>query len=269
MASRLQCIPVVRALAVTCVLAFAPGVAHADPFEPPSSVAAAQDHYTRGKALFAAKQYADAAAEFQSALELDASAKFLLFDLALARRMAGACRDAVTAYQTFLDAHPPEKYAASARIGIDKCKDMLVHAPPPEKPAAPPPAAPPPTVAAPPPTVIVPPPARTLARSPWYRDRIGDALAGTGVAVVLTGGVFLVLAHHAADDTYSASSLASYHQSFGDAQSFQGLAVILAGAGTALIATGIVRYALRPEHDVVVAPAPTRGGASLAVEGVF
>src|SRR4051812_10372666 len=102
--------------------------ATADPFEPPSAVSAAQDRYTRGKALFAAKQYADAAVEFQAALDLDPSSKFLLFNLGLARRMAGACHEAITAYQQFLDAGPPEKYAANARVGIDKCHDVLAHA---------------------------------------------------------------------------------------------------------------------------------------------
>lgn len=264
MASRLQ--PLAAVLRVLLVAAiFLTSAAHADPFEPPSSIAAAQEHYTRAKTLFAAKQYADAASEFQAAYDLDPSSKFLLFDLALARRMAGACRAAVTAYQEFLDANPPDKHAANARIGLQKCQDILANAPPPsDEPVKPPPPAPPP-VSPPPP----PPTEHRAIHEPWYRDRTGDILAGAGIACALGGGALYMLARGAADDTFHASSLTEYHQRHDDALSYQTDAQVLTGLGAALVVAGVIRYAIRPEREIVVAPAPTRGGAALAVEVAF
>jgi tetratricopeptide (TPR) repeat protein len=249
-------------------------VAAADPFEPPSAVAAAREHYTRGKALFAAKQYADAAAEFQVAYDVDPSSKFLLFNLGLARRMAGACREAITAYQGFLDAHPPEKYAANARIGLDKCQDVIAHAPPlPDQPVTPPPQPPPaeapPTPAPPAPTPPPPVPTRVMARDAWYHDKLGDVLAGAGVLLLVAGGTMYLNARGAADDTYTAPALPAYRQLQADATNQQGAAELFSVVGTVLVAAGVVRYVLRPEHEVVIAPTPTRGGAALTVEVAF
>src|SRR6185437_14033419 len=118
MAPRLQPLPaMVRCLAIVAALG---GVARADRFEPPASVPAAQDRYLHGKSLFAAKQFTEAANEFAAAYQLDSDAKFLLFDIALAHRMAGRCDDAIAAYRAFVDAHPPEQYLAAAKIGIDR-----------------------------------------------------------------------------------------------------------------------------------------------------
>src|SRR5262249_15633102 len=100
-------------LAIAC----ASSTAFADPFQPPSSIPEAQDHYVHAKALFADKHYPDAAAEFAKALELDPSATFLVFNVALAQRMAGDCAAAITTYQIFLAAQPPDDQAVAARTG--------------------------------------------------------------------------------------------------------------------------------------------------------
>jgi tetratricopeptide (TPR) repeat protein len=122
-----SCVAATFLIALLC----AARVTHADPFEPPASLPQAQDHYTHGKSLFRAKQYADAAAEFAVAYQIDPSAKFLLFNLALARRMAGSCADAVVSYEQFLAAGPPQALAKNAQTGIERCKEAIAQEPPP------------------------------------------------------------------------------------------------------------------------------------------
>src|SRR5262249_35550651 len=92
-------------------------------------VRAAQDRFVHGEALFDAKQYAEAAVEFAAAYDLDPHAKFLLFNLALARRMAGACKDAIDAYRAFLDAGPPTAQVSKAKVGIERCEKILASQP--------------------------------------------------------------------------------------------------------------------------------------------
>jgi tetratricopeptide (TPR) repeat protein len=253
-----------RALAVVVLLQ---RTAAADPFEPPPSGPQAQEHYLRAKTLFGAKQYADAAAEFAAAYELDPGAKFLLFNLGLARRMAGACREAIDAYRAFLDAHPPDELARNARIGIGRCEQVLAQTPPPPPLAAPPaePAAPRASEPAPrPPPAVEPAPAvrREGGRAPWYRDRRGDALVLGGVACAAAGAALYLLARGAAADTFTAPSLPSYRSSGDTARAYQTASWIAAGAGAALAVAGVVRYATRP----AIAVAPVRGGAELALE---
>ena len=102
----------VQMRAVIAIIVLAANVAGADPFKPPAQVPKAQEHFVRGKQLFEAKQYTDAAIEFAAAAELDPDAKFLLFNLGLAR-MAGSCKEAVECTQ--LDAGPPDAAKSAGR----------------------------------------------------------------------------------------------------------------------------------------------------------
>src|SRR5258706_3124845 len=107
------------------LLAWMTAVAGGDPFQPPWPVPAAQDHYVHAKQLFADKSYQAAAGEFANAYELDPSAKFLLFNLGLAQRMANACLAAIASYREFIAAHPPDELVANPQIGIHKCAAAL------------------------------------------------------------------------------------------------------------------------------------------------
>lgn len=239
------------------VLACLAGSAGADPFEPPSSVAAAQEHYLRGKSLYASKHYPEAAGEFAAAIALDPDAKFLLFDLGLAQRMAGDCSDAIAAYQSFLDAGPPAAYADSARIGIERCQRALT--------------APPVT----PPPAVVPTRAATAltterivaVHDPWYRDRLGDVLAGGGVACGLAAGVLYVIARSAGHQTFTASTLGEFQSGRDRASTDQTASWIVGVAGAAFITGAVIRYATRTPS--LIAVSPTRGGAAVAVETSF
>jgi hypothetical protein len=173
----------------------------------------------------------------------------LLFDLALARRMSGKCKEAVEIYRQFLDAKPPDDAAFKAKAGIEKC------------PAEPEP----PVLAPPPPPPPPPPPVR--ASEPWYRDRLANTLAISGAAVALGGGVLYLLARNAASDTFHATSLPTFDSDRDAASRYQIASWIATGLGSALIVAGAVRYASRPTETISVAP--TRGGAALALELAF
>lgn len=252
MAPALQ--PVPRMLRCIAIVAALHGAARADTFQPPASVPQAQDRYVHAKSLFATKRFADAASEFAAAYQLDPDAKFLLFDVALAQRMAGACSEAIAAYRAFLDANPPDQYAAAAHVGIERCE----HASPPSAPA------PAPARSAPPPVTPVP---VQPAASSWYRDGLGDGLVIAGAAATITAGVLYLLARGAASETFSATSLPDYHDSRDAASTDQTASWIAVGAGAALVAAGVIRYAVRPSGAIAIAP--VRGGAMLALGGSF
>jgi hypothetical protein len=253
--------------------------AHADPetrFEPPSQVEAAQARYERGKKLFQAKQYAAAADEFAAAYDLDQQAKFLLFNLGVARRMAGSCRSAIDAYRAFLAADPPTKLGENAQIGIERCEKIVASLPPapPEppkveveaKPETPAETQPPPpmiTPAPPPPPHYVDGPAE-----PWYRDRIGDVLTGSGAAVALASATLYVLARGDADATHHPVSLADFESDRTAASQLQTASAITGAASAVLVISGVVHYSTRsrPRHLVV---APASQGVGLAIGGAF
>jgi tetratricopeptide (TPR) repeat protein len=258
------------------LIALAPAIARADRFEPPSPNAKAQEHYRHGRDLFHDQHYASAAAEFADAYDLDPSSKFLLFNLAVARRLAGDCQQAIDAYREFLAGHPPEQQATNARTGIERCEQTLAQTPP--EPAAPTPrldgATPPaPTPAPHDATPPAPPaPARTVVPTPlveshWYHDGLGDGLAISGVACVVAGGVLNMLARRAADDTFNAGSLPAFQERRDAASTYETASWITAGTGVALVIVGVIRYTTRPRTAITIVP--THGGAELAMEVRF
>src|SRR5438477_183063 len=145
--------PSMRTVAVIVIVIAIGRVARGEPearFKPPSPVAEAQARFDEGAKLFEAKHYAEAAAAFAAAYELDPPSKFLLFNVAVARRMAGTCRESIAAYRAFLEANPPDQQAKNAQIGIERCEKTLA--------ATPTPAPPPIDTSVIPPTRVVDPP---------------------------------------------------------------------------------------------------------------
>jgi len=188
--------------------------ARAEPvrFEPPSPVAAAQASYLRGKKYFEAKQYSAAADEFAAAYQLDPRSKFLLFNLGVARRMAGACKEAIEAYRALLDASPPKQLADNAQVGIERCEKIVATLPEPSKPEPPP--EPPPAKPVLPEPAVTPPVATaapvTELSAPWYRDRTGNLLMLGGGLSAGAATVLYVLARRSGDATTSPASLEDY-----------------------------------------------------------
>ena len=262
---------------------FGLSLAHAEPaarFEPPSPVDKAQAHYVRGKQFFDAKQYSVAAAEFAAAYELDPQSKFLLFNLGVARRMAGACKESIEAYRAFLEAAPPHLAATNARVGIERCEKVIASLPPSPEPPEDKPVHPDVVPSEPMPvTPVTPVPdgpvepaatrvASTASPEPWYRDRMGDALVGAGAVSVLASAVPYGVARHDADATGKPGSLGDYESNRSAATALQTASWITAGVGAALVVSGIVHYATRPtRHSLAVAP--LHGGVHLVLEGRF
>lgn len=251
--------------------------ARAEPvrFEPPSSVEAAQNRYLSGKKYFEAKQYAVAADEFAAAYQLDPQAKFLLFNLGLARRLAGACQEAIEAYRALLDANPPKQLAANAQVGIDRCEKIVATLPEPSKPepAAEPAAEPPlPTPRPQEPSTITPveiDARSTDSRGPWYRDRTGNLLVLGGGLAAGTASVLYVLARDRAAATTAPSSLQFYEDNRVSASRLQIASAITGAAAAVLVVAGVVHYAAYRPEPRRLAAVPVDGGAMVVVGGQF
>lgn len=224
-------------LLVLCVAA-APATAA------PALSAEAQAHFDRGAARYEAGDYAGAAAELRAAYAIDPD-PHVLFAWAQAARRGGDCATAAPLYRQLLDELPSDE-TAPVRQALTRCAAILA-----DTPAAPPPAPPP------------------RDERPWYTDGLGDTLLLGGVVSAATGAGFLVAARdwrERADapgtiyvDARAADQLARRDQT---------IALAAGGAGVALIAAAIVRYAIRPsEHATITAwVAPAGGGGALAFE---
>ena len=210
----------------------------------------AQTRYVRAKKLFQTKQYAAAAEEFAAAYELDPQSKFLLFNLGVARRMAGSCQGAIEAYRAFLAAGPPGQLGDNARIGIERCEKIVASLPPaPPEPATPEPATPEPAK----PESRVDPPAAPLRhaapsqivsqpREPWYHDRTGDVLTGGGAGFAIASVTLYVLARRDADAMSMPKSLADYEANRTAADQLQIASAITGAAGAVLVVLGVRRW---------------------------
>ncbi len=237
--------------------------------------------YLRGKQLYAAKNYAAAGDEFAAAYAIDPDSKFLLFNVALARRMAGDCREALTAYRTFVAARPPAEQASNAQIGIDRCEAALAKSStgpgePTTAVADKPPVADKPSVTDKPRDADKPPVAGKVAPNsaavetprhvPWYSDGVGDVLLATGSAAIVAGVVLQLSARSAARATYHPASLADFEANRDWAGTSETLSWIAGGAGLALITAGVLHIR---HHQRTVAIAPTGSGVAITLGGAF
>jgi len=266
-------------------------LAYADP--------AAEEHQTRGKRLLTVdKDYAAAEAEFAAAYAIDHDPRYL-FNLALARRLGGKCRDAIASYREFLATHRDGPYANNARAGIDICERILAREPPPAprcgdgvlagaeacddgnadagdgcsatctvdmgwacsgQPSSCS------RIALPPPAVVV------ETRAPWYRDRLGNTLTISGGVVAIAAVTLQLLARRAASSTFDFGPLDDYESSRDRARLYETTSWIAAGTGVALIAGGVIRYAIRPDRVVrerrdAVTIVPRSDGATITFGG--
>jgi hypothetical protein len=271
-------------------------VAAAQPAKPNPD---AERHHQRGLAALRAepKDFTTAAAEFAAAYAIDPRPRYL-FNLALAQRLGGACRKAIESYRAYLDTHPPESYAGDARTGIERCEKLLAAEADVPLAVDPKPAEPPrlveqtrpdetrPGTPGTPATPATPGAARpgagpdqsadlvahspSPARGPWYRDRAGTALVVTGAAAGIAGAVCYVLARRAAAATFDPGTLDDYESNRGRAGALQTASWITTGAGAALIAGGVIRYATRPAaRRGELALRPTTSGIALVLGGRF
>jgi len=107
-------------------------------------------------------------------------------------------------------------------------------------------------------------------RGPWYRDRVGTSLVIAGGVSAIAGAACYALAHDAAASTFDPGPLDDYEASRTRARAFQIASWITAGAGAALIAGGVIRYATRPaarRAELTLRPAPA--GIAIVLGGRF
>ncbi len=233
----------------------------------------ARAHYERGLELYGAKDYAGAIHELEAGYALDPRREFL-FAEAQAHRLAGNCKIAVPLYKRFLDSEPDDVQVNAAHIALSRCAEQMATAPPP-------PARLPPTTA--PPLTTSLPPSRTPASiGPWYKDTIGGALLGAGVAALAVGTGFSFAALSARDDAdQNAATYPDYSSRWSTARGRAQIAIGAFAAGAGLTGAAIYRYwhvrraqahgAPAPKLDAWAAPVTATvagGAASGAVAGV-
>jgi tetratricopeptide (TPR) repeat protein len=218
----------------------------------PAFADGAADHIAAGKRAFADQRYAEAAAEFRAAYDLQPDPK-LLYSIAQAQRMAGDCTGAIASYEAFIATKSDPKLSEFSKENIARCKELLAKEPPPppppvEQPAEPPPPAPPvekPRETAMPPPVERPP--APAGAAPWYRDYVGDALLGGGAAAIVVGGVVWLGGRSAARAANDASDYATFvakRDAAASAVTKQAVGIGVGIAGVALAIGGVVHFTI-------------------------
>lgn len=230
-----------------------------------------------GKSKYDRGDYAKAIELFEKAYD-ECPSTWLLFNLGQAHRMLGNNEQAITFYRSWLrespDADPAVRKEVEARIvelaGIVAAQRQTAEKPPTGA-----------TVDAPPerdaqepaPVVEAPsaPPSEPLERPPWYSDRWAWVFAGAGVAVAVTGGAFLLSAEGLEDDAASAGDERSAASLYDESDGHRTTATVLLIGGGALVATGVVLFAINPapERSVRATFDVRPGGGMLVVGGSF
>lgn len=216
----------------------------------PSMKPEARALWDEGQTLYAAGDYAAAIERFRRGRALDPRPEFL-YAIGQAQRKAGQCREAIESYRAFIVESSSEKQVEAARLQIDRCERELDEEKPPPEPTP----------------VVQPTPARRTVPGPrWYRDPIGLALTGAGVAALGTGGFFLWRSSRDLEgDTYGAweDALAARRR-----ERIAGIA--LGAAGGALVVAAVVRFWRLPGASTTeVAVAPTGDGAFVIASGTL
>lgn len=215
----------------------------------------AKKHIEKATEAHQAQKYDVALSELQAAYQLDPQPD-LLYAIGQVQVKLNNCPDAIQSYQKFLDTKPAPEPAAAANEAIKTCQDELAKAQPPP---------PPPPQPQPPP----PPPPPQPEGTPFYKDVVGDALVGVGVAASVGGFVMYMSARGKLDDADKATTYMD-HQSLVDAaHSRRTVAVILGGVGVAALGVGVWRYTQVHKQERAVALVPTTSGGMVTWMGRF
>jgi len=216
----------------------------------PAFADGAADHIAAGKRAFTEQRYAEAAAEFRAAYDLQPDPK-LLYSIAQAQRLAGDCAGAIASYEAFIATKTDAKLSDFSKENIARCKEQLAKEPPP--PAPPPvekpiePATPLPPVEKPIAPAMPAPVEQPPGGAPWYRDYVGDALLGTGAAAIVVGSVVWLGGRSAASAANDATDYATFvakRDAASSAVTKQAVGIGVGLAGVALAIGGIVHFTI-------------------------
>lgn len=207
----------------------------------------AQAHIDSGVAAFNAKDYETASRELETAYG-PAPLPKVLFGWAQARRLGGHCDEAIPLYRRYLATKPNEEQIEAATTAMLLCQR-----------AKPPPA----------PVVVVRPQPEVTTRFepiPWYRDKLGDVLAGGGLVAAGVGVTFLVLASRSEDAAESSPMRADFLDLLDEATLRRRIGWAGIGVGSALVVSAIARYVI---HDDFTRVEVTADRGSVAVRARF
>lgn len=246
----------------------------------------ARAHVARATRAHKEGRYDEARVELEAAYAL-APRSELLYALGQVHAKLGHCRDAETYFRRYAATQHDPRVAKVVDQAIATCQPAAAPSPAIDRPpaaSAPPPA--PPATDGPPmappaplpqpaanrpaepfaatrtaPAAVAPPPSRR-----WYQDKLGDGLVLGGIVAGAVGLIEYRSARSdldAAEDRTRTTTLARYHALVDAAHDKRTAAIFLFGGSAALIASGVLRYALHAGDaevgGVSVAPLP-RGG---------
>ncbi len=204
---------------------------------------AAQRYFESGVANYSAKKYDDAVNDFKAGYTLDQRPEFI-FSLAQAYRLKGDYREAQIAYETFMSVSPNAVQAAVAKANADRCRAELEKKAAMDKEAAANREAEARTREAERANADAAL-ARKQATPPWYKDKIGGALVGTGLGVAVIGAALLGVGASEISDANSASSYGSFQNKSSSASGASNLVIvggIGVGVGAAVAIAGAARW---------------------------
>jgi hypothetical protein len=260
-------------LVPACIVLVAPALARADD---------AADHVAKGTRFYNVQDWANAISEYKQAYTLDPKPD-TLWAIAQTQRLSGDCRSAILTYKAYMRTAS----AAGANAATDfikKCQADLEAqqraldapvTPPPKEPVTTQPVTPPPQPVTPTTPVAMPiqppPPPPPPAPASWYSDKLGDALAATGVVGLAVGTVFLISGNSKMSDAAHATNSGVYDSDVSSAKTSQTTGVIVLGAGVVLAAAAVWRYThhTNEPEKTMIGLAPMPGGGVVGVGGTF
>jgi tetratricopeptide (TPR) repeat protein len=249
---------------ILLVLVVAAGAAPVRAQDAAGDTARSKELYDQGSRAYKAGDYRRAVELFLEAYDLS-GAPAILFNIAQAYRLDGACADALLYYRRSLAEEPDAANRAEVEERIAEMETCTEK--PPRTPAEPPRAAAtaPPSAAAEPPASAAAPSGLTAQAPEPSRRRaaVPRVVAGVGTAAALTGAVMYLQASAKFDEVESTCPCEPGE--FSGWETATDASSVLMGAGLATAAAGLIWWWKQPDGEPKrVGLVPTAGGIGWA-----
>lgn len=212
--------------------------------EPRSLEPEPNPHFEAAAAAWKEERWADAAAAFSRAYELEPRPEYV-FARAQALRFSGDCAGAIEGYREFIAHDPPEGAVDEAREHIATCggdPDATPELDPSRGPVSPEPIVAAPTRVSPP--AAVPSEASRAPRESrrWWRDPTGHVLGWTGLSAAAVGTGFLIEGLARRERGERATDEQSYRDARRGGASLLHAGIPLVSLGSALVIGAVIRF---------------------------